>query len=138
MLLVDEGGESELQQFEACLTLCNLATVPELRDRIVKEKGWRALEMAMTSQNELVQRSALETMSNLVANEEIAEKFANPTSTATRVFVGFAGSDDVRTQIAATGTPHAPPNRAGAVPRTLPAPAPPSDALRFAVSGGAV
>lgn len=100
--LIDEG-ENELQQFEAALTLTNLATVPELRDRIVKAKAWRALEMALTSDNELVQRASVEAMSNLVTNEEIAEKFTNPTSTATKIFVGFAGSDDLKTQLAAAG-----------------------------------
>ena len=101
--LVDEGSENELMQFEASMTLCNLATLPDLRDRIVKEKGWRALEMAMTSQNELVQRGALECMSNLVTNEEIAEKFTRADSTATKVFVGFCGSDDPKAQLAASG-----------------------------------
>jgi len=100
--LIDDG-ENELQQFEAAMTLCNLATVPELRDRIVKAKAWRALEMALTSDNQLLQRASVECMCNLVGNEDIAEKFTNPTSTACKVFVGFAGSDDVRTQIAATG-----------------------------------
>ena len=57
LTLIDEA-ENELQQFEACLTLTNLATVPELRDRIVKSGGWRILEMCLTCENELVQRGA--------------------------------------------------------------------------------
>ena len=100
--LIDEG-ENELMIFEAAMTLCNLATVPELRDRIVKAKAWRALEMALTSDNELVQRASVEAMSNLVSNEEIADKFTSPKSTAVKIFVGFAGSEDLKTQIAATG-----------------------------------
>ena len=39
--LVDEA-DNELQQFEACLGLTNLATVPELRERIVGAGGWRS------------------------------------------------------------------------------------------------
>ena len=54
------------------MALCNLATVEELRDRIVREKGWRVLEMALTSDNELVQRACVECMSNLVTNDEVA------------------------------------------------------------------
>ena len=100
--LVDEMAH-ELTTFECCMCLCNLATVEELRDRIVREKGWRVLEMALTSDNELVQRAAVECMSNLVTNDEIAEKFVSPTSTATKVFVGFCGSHDVKTQLAASG-----------------------------------
>ena len=100
--LVD-SSTNELQTFEACMALCNLATVDELRDRIVAGKGWRVLEMALTSDNELVQRAAVECMSNLVTHDEIAEKFTSPTSTATKIFVGFASSDDTKMQIAATG-----------------------------------
>ena len=54
--LIDDLGH-ELRTFECAMTLCNLATVEELRDRIVREKGWRVLEMALTSENELVQRA---------------------------------------------------------------------------------
>ncbi len=100
--LIDDLGH-ELTTFEACMCLCNLATVEELRDKIVKEKGWRSLEMALTSDNELVQRAAVEAMSNLVTHDEIADKFTVPTATATKVFVGFCGSDDIKTQIAASG-----------------------------------
>ena len=100
--LVDDL-KHELMTFEACMCLCNLATVEELRDRIVKDKGWRSLEMALTSSNELVQRAAVETMSNLVAHDDIADKFTDPSATATKVFVGFCSSDDVKTQIAASG-----------------------------------
>jgi len=66
--LVDEA-DNELQQFEACLGLTNLATVPELRERIVGAGGWRTLQMALTCDNPLVQRAALECLSNLVAAE---------------------------------------------------------------------
>ena len=100
--LIDDLSH-ELSTFEACMCLCNLATVDDLKEKIVKEKGWRALEMALTSQNPLVQRAAIEAMSNLVTHDEIAQKFTNPTSTATKVFVGFCGSDDVKSQIAAVG-----------------------------------
>lgn len=100
--LVDEA-ENELQQFEACLTLTNLATVPELRDRIVKANGWRTLEMALTCDNELVQRATVECMSNLVVNDDVLDKFTKPESTAVKVFVGFAGAEDEKTQVAATG-----------------------------------
>ena len=103
LLTLLDNAENELQQFEACLTLTNLATVPELRDRIVSTNGWRTLEMALTSDNELVQRAVVETMSNLVANDDVLEKFTNPKSTAVKVFVGFCGSDDPKTQIAASG-----------------------------------
>ena len=102
LALVDEA-ENELQQFEACLTLTNLATVPELRDRIVAANGWRTLEMALTSDNELVQRATIECLSNLVPNDDVLEKFTDPKATAVKVFVGFCGSEDEKTQIAASG-----------------------------------
>ena len=103
LLTLLDVGENELETFEGCMALCNLATVPELRDRIVSNKGWRALEMAMTSNNEMVQRAALECMSNLVTHEEVAEKFTVADSTAVKIFCGFCGADDVKCQVAASG-----------------------------------
>lgn len=100
--LVDEA-DNELQQFEACMGLCNLATVPELRARMVQCQGWRSLTMALTCENPMVQRAAIEAMSNMVAEDEIVEKFLSADSQDVKIFIGFAGSDDEKAQIAASG-----------------------------------
>jgi len=100
--LVDEA-DNELQQFEACLGLTNLATVPELRERIVTAGGWRTLQMALTCENPMVQRAALECLSNLVAAEGVVEQFTDADSTDLKIFVGFCGSEDEKCQIAAAG-----------------------------------
>ena len=62
----------------------------------------RAFEMALTSDNELVQRASVECLSNLVQEEEIA-RLLSYLHRNKDLFVGFAGSDDLKTQIAATG-----------------------------------
>ena len=100
--LVDEA-DNELQQFEACLGLTNLATVPELRERIIAAGGWRTLQMALACENQMVQRAALECLSNLVAAEGVVEQFTNADSTDLKIFVGFCGSEDEKCQIAAAG-----------------------------------
>jgi len=100
--LVDEA-DNELQQFEACMTLCNLATLDDLKERIVTAGGWRTLQMTLASNNELVQRAALECMSNLVAHEQIIERFLDPESTDVKIFVGFCGGDDEKARVAASG-----------------------------------
>ena len=100
--LVDEA-DNELQQFEACMGLCNLATVPELRARMVQCHGWRSLQMALTCDNPMVQRAAIEAMSNMVAEDEIVERFLDPDSQDVKIFIGFCGSDDEKAQIAASG-----------------------------------
>ena len=57
-----DNADNELMMFEGSMALCNLATVPELRDKIVALHGWRILSMALTSHNTMVQRAALECM----------------------------------------------------------------------------
>ena len=102
LTLIDEA-ENELQQFEACLGLTNLATVPELRERIAQQHGWRTLQLALTCDNPMVQRAALECLSNLVAADGVVEQFTSPEATDLKIFVGFCSSDDPKAQIAASG-----------------------------------
>ena len=103
ILKLVDNADNELMMFEGSMALCNLATVPELRDKIVALHGWRTLSMTLTSNNQLVQRAALECMSNLVTHDTIAEKFVNPQSMEIKIFVSFCSSDDVKAQIAASG-----------------------------------
>eukprot|EP00966_Prymnesium_polylepis_P092788 2147886-Prymnesium_polylepis.1 len=56
--------------------------------------------MCLASNNELVQRAALEAMSNLVNHDQILERFVAKDSQDLRIFVSFCGSDDVKTQSA--------------------------------------
>ena len=100
--LIDQAT-NELQMFEASMALCNLATDADLGARIVSAGGWRTLQMALTSDNELVQRAALEAMSNLVTQEPIIERFAASGSNDVKIFVGFSGCDDLKSKIATTG-----------------------------------
>jgi len=127
LLRLVDGAEHELQQFEACLALCNLATHPELQQRILTCGGWRTLTMSLACENELVQRAALEAMSNLTTADEVAAKFAEPGSTEAKIFVGFCGSDDPKAQLAASGADDPPPPEA-ATPLSHPPSGQPSSA----------
>ena len=102
MKLVDTY-ENELQAFEGCLALCNLATVDELKERMVKCGAWRTVQMTLTSSNEQLQRAALEVMCNLCTHDEIIERFCAADSQELRIFIGFAQSDDPKAVVAATG-----------------------------------
>jgi len=103
LLKLIDGADNELQQFEGCMALCNLATDAELKERIVSANGWRTLQMCLACENPLVQRSAVEAMSNLVTHDKILERFLDASSTDVKIFVGFCGADDPKAQIAASG-----------------------------------
>jgi hypothetical protein len=77
--------------------------VAELRERIVGAGGWRTLQMALACDNPLVQRAALECLSNLVAAEGVVERFTEPEATDLKIFVGFCAAEDEKCQIAASG-----------------------------------
>ena len=94
LLKLVDTYENELQAFEGCLALCNLATVDELKERMVKCGAWRTVQMTLTSSNEQLQRAALEVMCNLCTHDEIIERFCAADSQELRIFIGFAQSDD--------------------------------------------
>ena len=103
LLKLVDTYENELQAFEGCLALCNLATVDELKERMVKCGAWRTVQMTLTSNNEQLQRAALEVMCNLCTHDEIIERFCAADSQELRIFIGFAQSDDPKAVVAATG-----------------------------------
>ena len=66
--LVKDNKSTDLQQFEALLSLTNLGGFDnDLINRIVAERGISVLSYAMFSSNDIVRRAATEAMSNLVA-----------------------------------------------------------------------
>lgn len=68
--LVRDIKASDLQHFEALLAITNLASSGEdAQNRIVSERGIPALNFAMFSDHEMVQRAATEAMCNLVPHK---------------------------------------------------------------------
>ena len=79
MHLVKDNESSDLQQFEALLSITNLGGFDnDLKNRIVAEKGISTLSYAMFSSHDLVRRAATEAMSNLVPHPDVIEHFRQP------------------------------------------------------------
>ncbi len=81
----------ELLQFEAAMALTNLASFPVTQDKMAKEgHGWSCAIDLLFSENERIQRAALELMQNLAGHEAIAAKIA----TKCQAHSGMPGEDE--------------------------------------------
>lgn len=105
LLMLCKTASHELHQFEALMALTNLSSMgPDLRDKIMVEKGWTELTMLLASENYRVQRAAVECLTNLVMCEKAMERLHSPAGEQDiRFFLIFSQTSDVPTQCAATG-----------------------------------
>jgi hypothetical protein len=72
--LIRDNISTDLQQFEALLSITNLASSGEdALNRIVSERGISSLHFAMFSSHDMVRRAATEAMSNLVQHQKMVE-----------------------------------------------------------------
>ncbi len=104
MELVSDNDSSNLQQFEALLSLTNIASTGEpAQKRIAKKKGIHSIHYHMFSDNKLVRRAATECLPNLLPCKEVVELMALENNA--RLWVAFAGleEEDVGTALAACG-----------------------------------
>jgi hypothetical protein len=95
-----------LGTFEGLMALTNLASVsPDVVERIIAEDGWPTVRMQLTSENNSVQRAAIECMCNLALSETMCARLQDKKTAydELRLFLAFAQSSDVRAQSAATG-----------------------------------
>eukprot|EP00557_Chaetoceros_sp_GSL56_P002905 CAMPEP_0176503760 /NCGR_PEP_ID=MMETSP0200_2-20121128/15547_1 /TAXON_ID=947934 /ORGANISM="Chaetoceros sp., Strain GSL56" /LENGTH=1176 /DNA_ID=CAMNT_0017903097 /DNA_START=57 /DNA_END=3587 /DNA_ORIENTATION=- len=89
LMLVKDYESSDLQKFEALLSITNLASFNEsTKDHIVGENGISILSYAMFSNHEMVRRAATEAMSNLIPHPKIFEHLRNQDKL--KVWVAFA------------------------------------------------
>lgn len=97
--------EKELYKFEALMALTNLGSSGEdLRRKIILEKGWSEFQYCLSSPNDLVQRAAVQALTNLVLDGTVVEKIATSDSQHdVKLFVAFCGSEDMPTVEAALG-----------------------------------
>ena len=87
--LIRDHESSDLQQFEALMSVTNLASMgDETKNRIVAEKGIGTLSYAMFSEHESVRQAATEAMTNLVPHPDVMKHLADPEHL--RLFVAFA------------------------------------------------
>lgn len=72
LYLCKESGSSDLQQFEALLSLTNIISSGEAeQDRLVHEKGIGIVHYLMFSENSMVRRAATEVFCNMPAHDEV-------------------------------------------------------------------
>lgn len=103
-----------LDVFESLLALTNLAAVDEASRNLTVRFGWSKLEILLVSNNELVQRAAVELLCNLASSSECAEMFLDPDSAGRsggrrsclsrlQLLAALADLDDLQARLAATG-----------------------------------
>jgi len=89
LMLVRDDESSDLQKFEALLSITNLASFNQnTQQHIVAEKGIPALSYAMFSNHEMVRRAATEAMSNLIPHPKMIEHLRDHEKL--KVWVAFA------------------------------------------------
>ena len=95
-----------LIRFEGLMALTNLASMnDEVRRRIMKEKGFMAVEALMFDEDEDIKRAATECMCNLVLNEEAFKRFKiNDDCERVKLITLYCGEDPPELARAASGT----------------------------------
>ena len=72
LLLCRENDASNLQQFEALLSLTNIVSCGEVEtEKLVTEKGVRSVHYLMFSEHPMVQRAATEALCNISYHEDV-------------------------------------------------------------------
>jgi hypothetical protein len=104
-LRIMKESTNELFHYEALLALCNIASLNEaVQAKIVTDGGWNDLTMLLSSENALVQCAAVECMANLCTSDKIIERLRSDAGQQDlKILLMFCGTEDVRTQTAATG-----------------------------------
>ncbi|KAJ8888016.1 hypothetical protein PR048_007501, partial [Dryococelus australis] len=94
---------SALENFEALLALCNLASVNEtVRKRIVKEGGVTQIECYMYEEHEMLRRAATQVMTNLALSPEVVRLYESP-GDRVKFLVLLCTEEDEETSLAAAG-----------------------------------
>ncbi|KAK9503519.1 hypothetical protein O3M35_010058 [Rhynocoris fuscipes] len=92
-----------LENFEALLTLCNLASMNEtVRNHIIKEGGLSNIENMMFEQHEMIRRAATQVMTNMVSSPKVVELYEGNNDKTKFLFL-LCGEEDEETMKAATG-----------------------------------
>ncbi|CAM9409161.1 unnamed protein product [Ascophyllum nodosum] len=92
-----------LQQFEGLMALTNLASLENVRSRIIAEKGISCFHFLQFSDHEMVRRAATEAMCNLLPHPKMMEHMRS--SETLKLWAAFAklGLEDPPTAAAAIG-----------------------------------
>lgn len=92
-----------LENFEALLALCNLASVSEsVRKRILKENGLQKIESYMFEEHTMLRRAATQVMTNLIIEEDVIKKYEEKNDKTKFLFL-LCFEEDIETVEAAAG-----------------------------------
>nr|CAD7255909.1 unnamed protein product [Timema shepardi] len=84
-----------LENYEALLSLCNLASVSEsVRKRILKEEGVSKIESYMYEEHEMLCRAATQVMTNLVTSPDVIKLFEGENDRTKYLVILCAGEDE--------------------------------------------
>ena len=104
-VLIDRA-DHEIYQFEALIALTNIVSVQDdsIEACVMSEHVWSIVRSALGSSTVMLQRAAIECLSNLTMMPLILEKLEKDVSSEDiKLFVLFSKSDDVPSQLAALG-----------------------------------
>ncbi len=100
-----EAADSELEEFEATMALTNLASSDDdARRKLMAEGAWGLMQQLLGSDNEQVQRAAVECLTNLITTEQAVKRLRSYAGHQDiKILVLFCGSEDVAAAQAASG-----------------------------------
>lgn len=94
---------SALENFEALLALCNLASVSEsVRQRIIKENGLNKIESYLFEDHILLRRAATQVMTNMITDETVVKRYEDENDRTKFLFL-LCFEEDEETVEAASG-----------------------------------
>lgn len=98
--------EEPLIKFEGLMALTNLASMSdEVRRRIMKEKGFQAVESLMFEEDDEIKQAATECMCNLVLNEQAFQRYKEQDDCErVKLVTLYCGEDPPELSRAASGT----------------------------------
>lgn len=100
LLHVDCSG---LENFEALLALCNIASMNETaRQRIIKDGGLARIEHFMYEDHDMLRRAATQVITNMVMSEDIIKIYEGDND-RTKYLLVLCGEEDKDTALAASG-----------------------------------
>lgn len=94
---------SALENFEALMALCNLASMNEtVRKRILNEQGLSKIEQYLSEDHLMLNRAAAQVMCNLAQSEDVVKAYEGDNDRLKLMFL-FVEEEDEDTAIAAAG-----------------------------------
>ena len=102
LLLLLNQECSALENFEALMALCNLASFEAPRKRIIKEQGFSKIEIYMYEEHGMLKRASVQCVCNLLFSDEVVKLFEGKNDRTKYLFL-LATAEDLELAKAAAG-----------------------------------